>query len=61
MPAGQWRPTDGKAMYPATRAAPAIHDPLGFTDIARREREAIAAFEYERATACQEHMRPGAS
>ena len=48
-------------MYPATRAAPAIHDPLGFTDIARREREAIAAFEYERATACQEHMRPGAS
>ena len=55
------RPTDGRVMDPATRTARAIHDRLGFTDIARREREAIAAFEYERVTACQELMRPGAS
>ena len=55
------RPTDGGAMDPATRTAQAIHDRLGFTDIARREREPIAAFEYERVTACHEFMRPGAS
>ena len=56
-----WRPTDGRAMDPTTRTTQAIHDRLGFTDIARRERQAIAAFEYERVTACQELMRPGAS
>ena len=56
-----WRPTDGKAMDPTTRTARAIHDRLGFTEIARRERDAIAAFEYERVTACQELMRPGPS
>ena len=48
-------------MDPTTRTAQAIHNRLGFTDIARREREAIAAFEYQRVTACQELMRPGAS
>ena len=52
-------PTDGKAMGPATRAARAIHDRPGCTGIARRERDAIAAFEYERAAPCQELMRPG--
>ena len=31
------------------------------TDIANRERDAIAAFEYERVTACQELMHPGKS
>ena len=51
-----WRPTDGRAMDPTTRTARVIHDRLGFTDIARRERDAIAAFEYERVTA-----RPGNS
>ncbi len=55
------RPSDGRPTDPATRAARAIHDRLGFTEIARRERDAIAAFEYERVTACQEVMRPGAS
>ena len=55
------RPKDGRAMGPTNRTAQAIHDRLGFTDIARREREAIAAFEYERVTACQELMRPGTS
>ena len=48
-------------MDPTSRTAQAIHDRLGFTDIARREREAIAAFEYDRVTACQEFMRPGTS
>ena len=52
------RPTDGKAMDPASRTARAIHDRLGFTEIARRERDAIAAFEHERVTACQALMRP---
>ena len=56
-----WRSTDGRPMNPATRAARAIHGRLGFTEIARRERDAIAAFEYERVTACQEFMRPGTS
>ena len=55
-----WRPTDGRTMDPTTRTAQAIHDRLGFTEIARRERDAIAAFEYERVTACQELMRPDA-
>ena len=56
-----WRPTDGRPMDPTTRTAQAIDDRLGFTEIARREREAIAAFEYERVTACQELLRPDAS
>ncbi|MDE0277660.1 MAG: hypothetical protein OYH76_17325, partial [Defluviicoccus sp.] len=51
------RPADGKAMGPTTRAARAIHDRPGFTGIARRERDAIAAFEYERAAACRQLMR----
>ena len=55
------RPSDGRPMNPPTRTARAIHDRLGFTEIAKRERDAIAAFEYERVTACQEFMRPGAS
>ena len=46
-------------MDPITRTAQAIHDRPGFTGIARREREAIAAFEYECAAACQQLMRPG--
>ena len=50
-----------RAMDPTTRTARAIPDRLGFTEIARRERDAIAAFEYERVTACQELMRPDAS
>ena len=53
------RPADGRAMNPATRTARAIHDRAGFTSIARCERNAIAAFEYERAAACQQLMRPG--
>ena len=56
-----WRPTDGRAMDPTTRTAQAIHDRLGFTDIDKRERDAISAFEYERVTACQEFMRPDTS
>ncbi|MDE0276383.1 MAG: hypothetical protein OYH76_10840 [Defluviicoccus sp.] len=55
------RPADGRAMNPATRTAQAIHDRPGFTGIARRGRDAIAAFEYERAAACRQLMRPGAS
>ena len=55
------RPADGRPMDPATRTAQAIHDRLGFADIANRERDAIAAFEYERVTACQELMGPGNS
>lgn len=55
------RRTDGRPMDPATRAARAINDRLGFTEIAKRERDAIAAFEYERVTVCQELIRPGAS
>ncbi len=55
------RPADGRAMDPTTRTARAIHDRPGFTGIAGRERDAIAAFEYERAAACQQLMRPGAS
>ena len=55
------RPTDGRAMDPASRTAQAIHERLGFTDIARRGRHAIAAFEYERVAGCRELMRPGPS
>ena len=56
-----WRPTDGRAMDPTTRTARTIRDRLGFTEIAQRERDALAAFEYERLTACQALMRPGPS
>ena len=56
-----WRPTDGRAMDHTTRTARAIRDRLGFTEIAQRERDAIAAFEYERLTACQALKRPGPS
>ena len=56
-----WRPTDGRPMDSTTRTARAIHDRLGFTEIAERERDAIAAFEYERVTACQELMGPDKS
>ena len=56
-----WRPTDGRAVDPASRTAQAIHDRLGFTEIAERERDAVAAFECERVTACHELMRPGTS
>ena len=56
-----YSPANGKELKSGTRAHKAIHDRLGFTDIARREREVIAAFEYERVAACQELMRPGTS
>ena len=56
-----YSPANGKELKSGTRAHNAIHGRLGFTEIARREREAIAAFEYERVTACQELMRPGTS
>ena len=46
------RPTDGKAMAPTSRTAQAIHERLGFTEIARRERDAVAAFKHERVTDC---------
>ena len=44
----------GKEIHPGSPAARAIHDRLDFTEIAARERAAIGAFEYERATACQD-------
>ena len=53
------RPADGRAMDPTTPTARTVHDRLGFTGIARPERDAIAAFGYERVTACQQLMRPG--
>ena len=56
-----YSPANGKELRSGMRVHKAIHDRLGFTEIARREREAIAAFEYERVTACQELMRPVAS
>ena len=48
------RHAGGKEIHPGSRAARAIHDRLGFDDIATRERAAIGAFEYERVTACEE-------
>lgn len=45
---------EGGPQYPGGRVARAIHDRLGFTEIAARARDAIASFEYERVTACQE-------
>ena len=43
--------------HPGGCAARAIHERLGFTDIARRERDAIACFELERVAACRKLMR----
>ena len=56
-----YSPTDGKELRAGTRVQKAILDRLGFTEIAERQRDAIAAFEYERVTACQELMRPETS
>ena len=56
-----YSPTKGKELRAGTRMQKAILDRLGFTEIAQREREAIAAFEYERVTACQELMPPDTS
>lgn len=48
------RPTDRRQrLRQPDRAARAIQERLGFPDIARRERDAIATFERERVTACQ--------
>ncbi len=46
-------PTDGKPISSSSRHAQAIHDRLGWTEIARREREAIVGFEWERYHTCQ--------
>ena len=51
----------GTAINRTSHAARAIHDRLRFTDIAKREREAIAAFEEERLAACRALMRPAGS
>ncbi len=48
------RRADDKNLGPRNRAARAIHDRLGFAEIATRERAAMAAFEYERVAACEE-------
>ena len=50
------RHADDKNLGPRNRAARAIHDRLGFAEIATRERAAMAAFEYERVAACEELM-----
>ena len=50
------RHADDKNFGPRNRAARAIHDRLGFGEIATRERAAMAAFESERVTACQQLM-----
>ena len=51
------RPTDRRRrMTQAARAAAAIRERLGFAEIAERERNAIAGFEHERVTACQNLM-----
>lgn len=47
--------------HPGGCAARAIHERLGFSEIARRERDAIASFEYERVAACKRLMQPAAS
>ena len=56
-----YSPANGKELRPGTRMQKAILDRLGFTEIAQRERDAIAAFEYERVTACQELIHPETS
>ncbi|MCY4582439.1 MAG: hypothetical protein OXE50_06525 [Chloroflexi bacterium] len=51
------RPTDRRHRLTQTRrASEAIQQRLGFAEIASREHDAIAAFEYERVTACKELM-----
>lgn len=56
------RPTDRRhRLTQSPRAAEAIRQRLGFTEIAKRERDAIASFELERVAACRELMRPTAS
>lgn len=56
------RPTDRRhRMTQTRRASQAIQERLGFTEIARRERDSIAAFEHERVTACREFMQTAPS
>ena len=51
------RPTDRRRKLVQTdRAAEAIRNRLGFTEIAARERKAIAVFEWERVAACRALM-----
>ena len=51
------RPTDRRHRLTQTpRAAEAIRERLGFTEIAKRERDAIASFEHERVAACKKLM-----
>ena len=52
------RHAGGTEIHPGSPTARAIHDRLGFTDIATRERAAIGAFEYERVAACQQLLPP---
>ena len=47
-----YHPTTNREL-PSEPAVKAILDLLGFTEIAQRERDAIAAFEFERVAACQ--------
>ena len=51
------RHADDKNLGPRNRAARAIHDRLGFGNIATRESAAMAAFEAERVTACEELLK----
>ena len=50
------RHADDRNLGPRNHAGRAIHDRLGFAEIATRERAAMAAFESERVTACEELM-----
>ena len=43
------------------RATEAIRDRLGFTEIYTRQRDSLAAFEYERVNACEDLKRPPTS
>ena len=52
-----YRHREGGPEYPGGRVARAIHDRLGFTDIAARERDTVSAFEFERVTACEALLR----
>ena len=48
------RPTDRRhRLTQSDQASKAIRERLGFDDIARRERKAIATFEWERVSACR--------
>ena len=56
------RATDRRHRLTETqRATEAIRDRLGFSEIATRQRAAIAAFEYERVNACEALKQPPAS